>query len=221
MKNIEIELRYEVESSEQLKEFTAGLTFLGSKRVVDVYLDTDTGYLTNKGVYIRVRNGKKVDIKFNRACMLDPHLEAQPHCEEYTFPLPLMQEDLPKINELLQLIGLKAIDTADFEVFKEVNGLLDDRIVDKTRTSYAFNAFTIALDEVANLGTFLEIELMAESTADLDAITNQMESALAQMSLKRLTTGYTTLLLRKQNFQRYLKSRFILEEDKKYRAELG
>ncbi len=220
MKNIEIELRYQVNDAEKLKDFTSGLTFLGSKRVVDVYLDNLAGDLTNKGVYIRVRNDKKVDIKFNRACVLDPHLEPQPYCEEYTFALPFVEQDLEKLNDLMPVIGLKPIDEASFDVFKEINGLIDDRIVDKVRTSYTYNDFTIAIDEVANLGIFLEIELMATSTEDLASTTKAMEQSLSHVSLKPLTTGYTTLLLRKQNFARYLQSRFILEEDKKYRVRI-
>ena len=126
------------------------------------------------------------------------NLEPQPYCEEYTFALPFVEQDLEKLNDLMPVIGLKPIDRASFEVFKQINGLIDDRTVDKIRTSYTYNDFTLAVDEVANLGIFLEIELMAESTEDLANTTKAMEQSLSHVSLKPLTTGYTTLLLRKR-----------------------
>lgn len=67
---------------------------------------------------------------------------------------------------------------------------------------------------MADLGTFLEIELMADSIENLAAIKQQMQLLLAGLSLAPLKTGYGTLLLRKHNFEHYLLGRFILEEDR-------
>lgn len=217
MKNVEIELRYEVLDSDQLASFTTQLHFMGFKQVVDVYFDTLEASLIKKGIYIRIRNNKKVDIKFNRECIKDPTLELQPYCEEYSFVLPFSENDLERLNQVLSIIEFNSLHTADFELFKQSNQLVEHRIVDKMRKSYSHNGFKITVDEVVNLGTFLEIELMAEDTNSLELVKKAMEQSLQGLALKQLETGYDSLILRKQNFAQYLQGRFVLEEDKKYR----
>ena len=67
-----------------------------------------------------------------------------------------------------------------------------------------------------DLGTFLEIELIARSGDVIDAVTQRMKAMLAGLPLKPLATGYDSLILRKNNFEQYIQGRFILEEDKKF-----
>lgn len=44
-------------------------------------------------------------------------------------------------------------------------------VIDKTRTTYKCEGFTIALDHVAYLGDFLEIELLVDSESEVaDAV---------------------------------------------------
>jgi adenylate cyclase class IV len=219
MKNIEIELRYQVADPSQLTAFLSSLYYKGTKRVIDVYLDTMNADLIRMGVYVRVRNNAQIDIKFNRECLLDPNLELQPYCEEYSFALPLREEEREKLNAILRIVTLNPITKADFTLFKQINELVEHRIVDKTRTSYSHEDFTISLDEVAHLGTFLEIELMASDTQNLVQVKTTMSQLLAELNLQPLKSGYDSLILRKQNFAQYLQGRFVLEEDKKYRTQ--
>jgi len=217
MNTIEIELRYEVINHEQLTEFLAPLQQLHRKRDIDVYFDNAQGMLYQKGIFIRTRNGKKLDFKFNRATLENPDLAIQDYCEEHSFALPLQDSDLVKINELLVSLNLQPTVSASLEAIKTANNFIDYYTVDKVRTSYVHKAFTICADEVADLGTFLEIELMAENTENLEAVKQEMELFLVDLKLRPLRTGYGTLLLRKNNFVQYLQGRFILEEDKAYR----
>lgn len=220
MNTIEIELRFEVINHEQLTEFLAPLQQLHRKQDVDVYFDNEQGMLYQKGIFIRTRNGKKLDFKFNRATLENPDLAIQDYCEEHSFALPLQESDLKKINELLVSLNLKPAATANLDAIKEANNFIDYYTVDKVRTSYAHKAFTICSDEVADLGTFLEIELMAKTAENLEAVKQEMELFLAGLQLRPLRTGYGTLLLRKNNFAQYLQGRFILEEDKAYRRQV-
>ncbi len=220
MKTIEIELRYGIVDSSQLSDFTAKLQHVSTKRVVDVYLDTQDADLIRKGIYIRIRDNKKVDIKFNRECIKDPTLELQPYCEEYSFALPFRESDLGRLNEILHIIELNTLSNANFELLKQANQLIEHRIVDKMRKSYKADEFKITVDEVVNLGTFLEIELMAEDTSSLEMVKKAMEQSLQGLALRPLKTGYDSLILRKQNFAQYLQGRFVLEEDKKYRIQV-
>ncbi|CAN5215379.1 hypothetical protein BH09DEP1_BH09DEP1_5270 [soil metagenome] len=214
MNTIEIELRYEVIDHDQLTKFVEPLQELGSKQDIDIYYDNNDSLLYQKGIFIRNRNNRKLDIKFNRACLDNPDLAIQDYCEEHSFALPLLANDLPKITELLISLNLKPSPAADFEQIKDANNFIEHYVVDKKRTSYAHKGFTICVDEVADLGTFLEIELMAKDIDDLENIKQEMELLLVSLTLRPLRTGYGTLLLRKKDFKQYLQGRFILEEDK-------
>lgn len=218
MNTIEIELRYEVLDKNQLPQFLAGFTKLQSNRDIDTYFDTADARLYQRGIFIRNRNDKKLDFKFNRACLADPNLPIQDYCEEHSFELPLKSKDLPNINELLMSLCLTPMQEACLENLKQCNRFGIHYVVDKIRTSFAYNFFTIGIDEVADLGIFLEIELMASSIDRLAQVKQEMQSVLKNISLKPLHTGYGTLLLRKKDFNHYLLGRFVLEEDKMYRT---
>lgn len=217
MNTIEIELRYEVVDRTQLMKFLEPLQQLHSKRDIDIYLDNPQALLYQKGIFIRIRNGKKLDIKFNRATLENPDLAIQDYCEEHSFALPLQEKDLGKLNELLISLDLQPTAVADLEHVKNANNFDEHYRVDKMRTSYKHHSFTVCLDEVADLGTFLEIELMATTIEDLAAVKQQMQQLIKGLDLAPLKTGYGTLLLRKKHFEHYLQGRFILEEDKAYR----
>ena len=107
MNHIEIELRYEVLKPEQLTSFLAPFEKLHQKHDVDIYLDNPQAMLYQKGIFIRIRNEKKLDIKFNRATLDNPDLAIQDYCEEHSFALPLQEKDLVKLNELLVSLDLK------------------------------------------------------------------------------------------------------------------
>ncbi len=217
MNHIEIELRYEVLKPEQLSSFLASFEKLHQKHDVDVYLDNPQALLYQKGIFIRIRNEKKLDIKFNRACLDNPDLAIQDYCEEHSFALPLQEKNLSRINELLVSLQLQPSPIADLEELKKTNNFFEHYRVDKVRTSYSHNSFTIAVDEVVDLGTFLEIELMAQDTQNLEEVKQEMVLFIAGLKLRPLRTGYGTLLLRKKDFEHYLLGRFVLEEDKMYR----
>lgn len=217
MNHIEIELRYEVLKPEQLPSFLAPFEKLHQKHDIDIYLDTPAATLYQRGIFIRIRNGKKLDFKFNRATLENPDLAIQDYCEEYSFPLPLQEQDLAKINGLLISLNLTPMIVADLEDLKSANNFDTHYTVDKLRTSYKHNSFTLCLDEVADLGTFLEIELMASNIENLAAVKQSMQQLICDLESAPLKTGYGTLLLRKKDFKHYLLGRFVLEEDKQFR----
>lgn len=215
--NIEIELRYEVLQPEQLSSFVAPLQKKHIKHDVDIYFDTPTDYLHKNGIYIRTRNNKKLDIKFNRACLDNPDLAIQDYCEEHSFTLPLQEKDLAKINQLLVSLNLKPMSIASLENLISANHFKEQCVVDKIRTSYQYKNFTICVDEVKNLGIFLEIELMADTADNVAKVKQEMLHLIQGLDLKPIKTGYINLLLRKKDFTHYLMGRFIMDEDKVYR----
>lgn len=223
MNTIEIELRYEILNPEALHVVENTCSFISEKRVVDQYLDTPWIHLLKKGIYIRVRDSKKMDIKFNRECLINPLLELQDSCEEYTFPLPLQNASIDSCNEILTFLELQPLTSPDLELFKEHNQLFNHRVVDKIRKTYTTNGFTIMVDTVADLGSFLEIEVMASPSENVEAVAQRMREyilSLNALHLKPLKTGYDSLILRKHKYSEYIQGRFILEEDKHDRTAL-
>jgi len=211
--NIEIELRYQILDEVEISNFVKKLNFLSVNRVVDCYLDTVNADLFKRGIYIRVRNGKKLDIKFNNACLKDPNLELQSYCEEYSFDMPFSNESINQINKLHAILSLKEITSFDLNNYKNANKLIEHRTVDKIRSSYNIDDFTIVIDDVNELGKFLEIEVMASNINNIDSVKEKMQMLLADLKLKPLLTGYDALILRKQNFKQYIQGRFALKED--------
>lgn len=214
---IEIELRYEVLQPGQLSSFLAPLKKLHRKHDIDIYFDNPNNTLHKNGIYIRTRNNKKLEIKFNRACLDNPSLDIQDYCEEHSFMLPLETTELLTINQLLISLHLKPMTVASLENLKQVNEFNEHCIVDKIRTSYTYQDFTICIDEVKDLGTFLEIELMADTIENITTVKSKMLDLIHGLDLKPIKTGYINLQLRKKDFNHYLMGRFILEEDKVYR----
>ena len=219
--SIEIELRYEVTNQSALQPFIDTLMFLNKKQVIDVYFDTKDALLSKRGIYIRLRNNKTVDIKFNRACLHDANLEIQSYCEEYSFTLPLTAESLPKFNQINAELDLFTVASPDFALYLELNKFIEHRIVDKIRSSYKADQFIVVLDIVKNLGPFLEIELVTKDRDSISSTTAYMQEILKGLPVKPLKTGYDSLILRKQNFQQYLQSRFVLKEDKALKNNLS
>ncbi len=220
MNHIEIELRYQVLEVAQLEAFLAPFEKLHQKHDIDIYLDNEQATLYQKGIYVRIRNNKKLDIKFNRATLDNPDLVRQDYCEEHSFALPLHEKDVERLNGVLRSLGLLSVETADIEQVRVVNNFIERCVVDKIRTSYASDCFIVCLDEISGLGTFLEIELMASGIEKLCLVKEQMQQLVSGLDVVPVKTGYIELLLRKNNFACYLLGRFVLEEDKIYKAQL-
>ena len=61
---IEMEKKFRVLPSD-LDDFLKNKRFISSKPVVDEYLDTSDGLFYQDGIFIRLRNSKSLDFKFN------------------------------------------------------------------------------------------------------------------------------------------------------------
>src|SRR5262245_42734712 len=114
-RSIEIELKFEILDAPQVQAFVQDLSLLGHKRIVDVYLDTPAGVLFKQGIFIRVRDGQKLDIKFNQEDMAKG-LDEKPehtHCDEVSCPLPLNDRSMAQANSTLVQLGLQPMTKPD------------------------------------------------------------------------------------------------------------
>ena len=218
-RDIEVELKFQVLDEPQIKEFLKNLDFIDKKRVVDIYLDTEDGDLYKKGVFIRIRDNKNLDFKFNLADFQDQDkLSMHEHCDEFSFPLPLSNDSLGSINKICRILNLREITSSSLEELKTKNNLIDSIMIDKIRQKFTDGRFKISFDDVKYLGKFIEIELLASEKDDLEEIKKEMRKRLNGLRLKLITTGYNEVYWRKHDFNLYLQGRYLFEEDyEKYR----
>jgi adenylate cyclase class IV len=214
-KTTEVELKFEILDPQSLHNFLSKLQSQHSKRVKDVYLDTKDGQLYQRGIFLRIRNNKTLDFKFNLKEISRQAGEKLDHfhVDEYNFELPIHENALPKLNEVSTLLGLKTVKRADLEEFKKVNHLVNSIIIDRERTTYKGEKFTVMTDDVENLGKYLEVEYVAQAHEKPEAIRLEMQDFLKYLQAKEINVGYCELYWRKHNFELYLKGKFLLDED--------
>ena len=63
----EFEIKSKIHSIEGINHFLQSLSFEKEKRIIDVYYDTPNYKFFELGVFIRIRNDKKLDVKYNSA----------------------------------------------------------------------------------------------------------------------------------------------------------
>jgi adenylate cyclase class IV len=210
MKNIEVEFRFQVTNESEVRDFLNRLTFLKRISQNDVYYDTESGDFFKRGIFMRSRNGKALDFKFN----LEDEENKHEDCNERSFPLPISGSDLDGLKKVCDLLGLKAPDAADMEEFMRINSLREFVVIDKVREEFSDDEFVFCLDDVKGFGKFLEIEAMASPGSDLKEIKERMIKRVSVFNPKFLPTGYIELVVKKKNLDLYKQGRYLLEEDK-------
>ncbi|MBU0899075.1 MAG: CYTH domain-containing protein [Nanoarchaeota archaeon] len=209
MKNIEVEFRFKVEDEEKINNFLKRLTFVKRKTQNDIYFDTPLGDFYKKGIFMRNRNNKSLDFKFNLEDIENKHEE----CEEFSFSLPISENDLEKINRVCKIIGLESLMTANLEDFLKTNNLKELVIIDKTRDVYRDGIFSFCLDDIKGFGKFLEIETMLDDDKNLESLKKTMLQKISTLNPKLLPIGYIELFIKEKDFNLYKQGRFLLEED--------
>lgn len=208
--SIEVELKFQILDETQTMNFLKNLSLISKKRIVDIYLDTKDAGLYKKGFFIRIRDNKILDFKYNLEDVESKH----EHCEEHSFSLPLTIDSVDSINKLCKVLGLVGITNPSLEEFKTRNNLIDSIIIDKIREKYKDKNFSFCFDDVKGMGKFLEIEAHVTSEDDLEKIKDKMRERIKKLKLKLITTGYNELYWKKHNLEIYKQGKYLLEEDK-------
>jgi len=209
---IELELKY------QLTAVPEAIKLLKIKREMqqsDIYLDTAEYTLLQCGNFLRLRDKKKLDFKVD----LDDasHL----YCKETSFNTEEIPQKITEVNKVLQAIGLPlspaVVSIDDFITRNNFKTLAN---ISKTRVDYIFDKnITISVDNVNNLGLFLEAEIMIEADTinshDAQNIKNELMEKLSIASIiekdaKAVNVGYVELYLLKNNPAVYELGKFKL-----------
>ena len=219
--NIEVELKFQILDDGQINEFIKSLKFVNKKRIIDVYLDTKERDLYKKGIFIRIRDNKKLEFKFNLDAFRNQNkLNRHEECNEFLFPFPLLKDSVDSINKICRSLNLRRVTTPSLEELKNKNNLIDSIVIDKIRRKYTDDTFEYSFDNVKGLGKFIEIEFLASREDNFEKIKNEMRKKLKNLKLKLITAGYNEVYWRKYNFNLYLQGRYLFEEDyEKYRPK--
>lgn len=192
---IEIELKYELESKLKLD-----LNNSFEKIVEDIYYDTSDYKLLRSGNFLRIRNNKSLDFKLNADDL--SHL----YCKETNFDLN--DSNIDSINSILNSLGIdeKFEGIADL---KSKLGVLAP--IKKKRTTYNLeDSVVMSMDEVNDLGTFLEIEydLDEDELYNGDEYKKLLIEILKKYHIydklsREVHIGYVELYLEKYNTEAY------------------
>ncbi|MCK4517534.1 class IV adenylate cyclase [Candidatus Babeliales bacterium] len=184
--NQEIEVKIQIES-DQLKKLQSWLekhaTFVGELRHKEYYLDNpqSTFFFTAREDYkdalryLRVRFTPQGDSVCYKDFYVDSETGKTTHCDE-------IESKVADGRAVLQLLAAL--------------GYTNKTLVEKKRKTYLFDDFEIVIDEVTNLGIFVEVELK-EQVENVKAGTQLIFDFLKSVGItkfKKQERGYVSML---------------------------
>lgn len=193
---IELELKYKIDKKPNIN--IEGQT----SDVEDIYYDTTDYTLLKNGNFLRLRNKKSIDFKLSANDLT--HL----YCSETNYSVSNF--DSENINKVLKNIGVELGVKSSDELFNSLDVLAK---VKKHRTSYNIEENVVmVIDEVEDLGIFLEIEYDIEK----DSITKEESDKYKEYLIRilkdnnyitdtdeQINIGYVELYLKKYNLDAY------------------
>ena len=210
MRNIEVEFRFRVTEKKKAREFLESLEFIKRSRQKDVYFDTASGDMFKRGIFIRARDGRTLDFKFNLKDVENKH----EHCDEHSFALPLSGNDAGRLVGVCERLGIRAPPVISMPGLLKTNDLQEFVVIDKVREKFRDEDFSYTLDYVKGFGLFLEIEAMAMEDSDLEELKRKMLEKIRGLNPSFMPTGYVELFVKKLNPGLYKQGRYLLDEDK-------
>ena len=202
---IEFELKYKVKSKERFAKYDA------TKSVIqrDIYYDTNDGLLYRAGNFLRKRNDARIDFKLYAGD--DSHL----FCSETNFNYQTFSSCDESLTGICRKIGLSGKCFGSFDEFLSAYSLRVLAPVVKRRYQFQWEEILVSIDEVADLGTFLEAELSyPDVDFDKEAAKSRLENRLIEAGLivkgldEIVTIGYVECYLKRFNPNMYLQGKY-------------
>lgn len=189
MKDVEIEIQVRLKGVALLEEFLDKNGKYKSKKYQkdEYFTPPHKNFLDEEPVseWLRLRETKSNSINYKKW-----HYNKQGqsnYCDEYESEIG----DLRLMRKMLDALGYRTIAT-----------------VEKTRRTWMYKDYEVAVDSVTDLGDFVEIEYKADTnSADADKITNDMIALLKSIGcsdIERNFVGYPYMILypEKQVFEK-------------------
>ena len=179
-------------------KFVDGLSYVGTKHQNDTYYDTPNFTLFLNAVFLRCRNKKIIDIKYNFDQSDKTHL----FCNENSFTLPLSEEAKNGLDIFLSQL-IQPIQSSD-DLLK--NYQLEEFVaINKSRDIYQGKDIEVSFDTIDNLGEFIEIEARTEKGID------DINNLIHKEKIQRIQIGYVELYLKQHNYELYQKGKYQTE----------
>jgi len=193
---VEYEVKFQADDF-MFSKVTDGLSHIGTKRQCDTYYDTPNHVLFLNAVFLRKRDDKVIDIKYNFDKSDISHL----FCNEDRFNFPLSKESNNSLSTFLsQLIQCRGESGDAFKRYQ-----LDEFVViNKCREIYRGDDVEVSFDIVDNLGKYVEIEARTEKGIDY------INNLLIKENIQRIKTGYVELYLKQYNYELYQKGKYLV-----------
>ena len=183
MKEIEILVKLYTDV-EECKEKFKKYEFVGEKQTIDVYyydplrdnLKPDVNNQINECLRLRTKGNQsfityKVDHFDDNAIWL--------YSDEYETEV----KDLKQVQSIIELLGLKKLLT-----------------IDNKKTIYKTDIYEIALEEVKDLGNFMEVEFCTNEDVDIISVKNEINKFIDNLNIKvseELNMGKPEMMLKK------------------------
>lgn len=180
----------------------------------DIYYDTSNYNLLKEGDFFRVRNNEKIDFKLNIGD------EAHLYCKETNFNLKDINPRNKHFIDIFDCLNIKLnLNFTNFESFIKLNNFIELAVIDKKREIYKIDGdTTVTIDDVENLGTFLEAEIILdniEKITDKNEIKAEIINKLKILDIiknssKLINIGYVESYLFKNNKKVYNLGKFVI-----------
>lgn len=195
----EFEIKAPIDDRDIFDALLAELQYVGESEETDVYYDTPEATLFLNGVYLRIRNRQRLDLKY-RWDVTDLSHQA---CHEDTFPLPLQEKHAVKVSTFLSRF-INPVQEQD--LFRRF-GVERFVVITKFRETYRGKGLELVIDTIPDLGEFVEIKAKADAHS---AVIQEVNS----LRLAPLPVGYVELYLRKNRRELYERGRHKLTGDR-------
>ncbi len=168
---MELELKFIVQKDYRPLLSELGFKDAKQKHLIDIYYLSDEK-IAGVHTWLRIREDK-----FKNTASLDLHQLRSVYATEET-EMSLFPADIAKLQKILAVLGLQEI-----------------CVVDKQRQTYCLDNIEIALDEVKNLGSFIEIEIDGEENSENISKINQLVKKLGLSPENHIAAGYPDLII--------------------------
>ena len=172
MKDVEIEIQVKLEGADILEKFLSknGKSKAENYQKDEYFTPPHKNFLAEYPVaeWLRLRQSKTNSINYKK--WYYNKAGKSTHCDEYESEVG----DMRLMRKMLGALGYKTI-----------------AIVEKTRKTWLYKDYEVAIDSITNLGNFVEVEYKGDvDSVDPVRITNEMVAFLKSIGCKKLERNY-------------------------------
>lgn len=204
---VEVELKFRILPTDwpKIREKLGSMQFLGRSENDDTYYDTQGFDFLQQAVFVRVRNQRLLECKFNERADL-----AHVQCTERVFPLEPELHQAEHMNALFRHFYPLWQDAMTVEEAIRKNNLCELACIKNTRKQYGSENLVACVDHVEGLGDYFELETQIDMGKDTSCAVAKLQGFVADLALERVPVGYVELWLRLHHSEAYQRGRYKL-----------